>query len=125
MLFSVGSLIVQVKMKVAQLCLTLCHPMGYTVPEFSRPEYWSGLPFPSPGDLPNPVIKPRFPALKADSLPSELSGKPRSLIDWVNLRQNLSVPVVGQLYQFSIHEQFCVPCRRKLWLWTMLYMYWV
>ena len=38
--------------------------------EFSRQEYWSGLPFPSPGDLPNPRIKPGFLALQADSLPS-------------------------------------------------------
>jgi len=37
--------------------------------EFSRQEYWSGLPFPSPEDLPNPGIKPRSPALQADSLP--------------------------------------------------------
>ena len=44
---------------------------------FSRQEYWSGLPFPSPGDLPNPGIKPRSPALQADSLPSEPPGKPR------------------------------------------------
>jgi len=39
--------------------------------EFSRPEYWSGYPFPSPGDLPNPGIEPRSPALQADSLPTE------------------------------------------------------
>ena len=38
---------------------------------FSRQEYWSGLPFPSPGDLPNPGIGPRSPAFQADSLPSE------------------------------------------------------
>ena len=44
--------------------------------EFSRPEYWSREPFPSPGDLPNPGIKPRPPALQADSLPAELQGKP-------------------------------------------------
>ena len=43
---------------------------------FSRQEYWSGLPFPSPGDLPNPGIKPRSPALRADALTSEPSGKP-------------------------------------------------
>ena len=42
---------------------------------FPRQEYWSGLPFPSPGDLPNPGIKPRSPALQADSLPSEPPGK--------------------------------------------------
>ena len=44
---------------------------------FSRQEYWSGLPFPSPGDLPNPGVKPGFPALQADSLLSESPGKPK------------------------------------------------
>ena len=39
--------------------------------EFSRTEYWSGWPFPSPGDLPNPGIEPRSPTLQADSLPAE------------------------------------------------------
>ena len=43
--------------------------------EFSRQEYWSGLPFPSSGDLPNPGIKPRSPALQAISLLYELPGK--------------------------------------------------
>ena len=42
---------------------------------FSRQEYWSGLPFPSPGDHPNPGIKPRSPALKSDSLPYEPTRK--------------------------------------------------
>ena len=42
---------------------------------FSRQEYWSGLPFPSPGDLPNPGIEPGSPALEADALNSEPSGK--------------------------------------------------
>ena len=42
---------------------------------FSRQEYWSGLPFPSPGDLPDPGIKPGFPALEADALTSEPPGK--------------------------------------------------
>ena len=41
---------------------------------FSRQECWSGLPFPSPGDFPNPRIEPRFPTLQADSLPSEQQG---------------------------------------------------
>ena len=45
--------------------------------EFSRAEYWNGLPFPSPGDLPDPGIKPRSPALQADYLPSEPPGKPQ------------------------------------------------
>ena len=43
---------------------------------FSRQEYWSGLPFPSPGDLPDPGIKPRSPTLEADTLTSEPPGKP-------------------------------------------------
>ena len=43
---------------------------------FSRQEYWSGLPFPSPGDLPNSGIKPRSPALQTDALPSEPPEKP-------------------------------------------------
>ena len=42
---------------------------------FSRQEYWSGLPFPSPGNLPNPGIEPGSPALQADALPSESPGK--------------------------------------------------
>ena len=43
--------------------------------EFSRQEYWSGLPFPSPGDLPHPGMEPRSPAQQANSLPSETLGK--------------------------------------------------
>ena len=50
--------------------------------EFSRPEYWSGYSFPSPGDLSNPGIKPRSPALQVDSLPAEPQGSPRKL-EWV------------------------------------------
>ena len=44
--------------------------------EFSRQEYWNGLPCPSPGDLPNPRIKPMSPALQADALPFKLPRKP-------------------------------------------------
>ena len=50
--------------------------------EFSRPEYWSGQPFPSPEDLLNPGIETRSPALQADSLPAEPPGKP-SVCVWV------------------------------------------
>ena len=45
---------------------------------FPRQEYWSGLPFPSPGDLPNPEIQPVFPALAGRSLITEPPGKPHS-----------------------------------------------
>ena len=50
-------------------------PHGLSM-EFSRQEFWGGLPFRSPGDLPNPVTEPRSPALQADSLPSELPENP-------------------------------------------------
>ena len=66
--------------EIAQSCLTLYDPVGvaYQTPPsrgFSRPKYWSGFPFPSLGDLPNPGIQPRPPALQADALPSEPPGK--------------------------------------------------
>jgi len=58
--------------------------VGLQVPlfmEFTRQEYWSGLPFPSPGDLPNPGIEPRSPAFQAHSLPSEIPGKPKNMTE--------------------------------------------
>ena len=62
--------------------------------EFSRPEYWSGQPFPSPGDLPNPRTELRFPTLQANSIPAEPQGKPKnnevgslSLLQWIFLTQ--------------------------------------
>ena len=64
---------------VTQLCLTLCNPMDHSPSGssmgFSRQEYWSGLSFPSSEDLLNPGIEPGFPALLANSLPSEPPGK--------------------------------------------------
>ena len=69
------------KVLVTQSCLTLCSLVDCSrqVPlsmGFSRQEYWSGLPFPSPGDLPDPVIELWSPSLQADSLLSEPPGKP-------------------------------------------------
>ena len=66
---------------VAKLCLTLATPwtVAHQAPlfmRFSMQENWRGLPFPSPGDVPNPGIKPRSPAWQADSLPTDLPGKP-------------------------------------------------
>ena len=62
------------------LCATPWTVAHQTPPSmgFPRQEYWNGLPFPSPGDLPNPGIKPRSPALQADALPSEPPGNPLS-----------------------------------------------
>ena len=53
-----------------------CSPPDSSVPGIVQEEHWSGLPFRSPGDLPDAVIKPRSPALQADSLPSEPPKKP-------------------------------------------------
>ena len=55
---------------------SLLPPWTIQFMEFSRPEYWSGWPFPSPGDLPNPGTEPRSPSLQVDSLPAEPQGKP-------------------------------------------------
>ena len=65
---------------------------------FSRQEYWSGLPFPFPGDLPNPRIKPRSPALHADALTSEPPGKPQPLL----IKSTHNVPGTIQKYMVYI-----------------------
>ena len=74
----------QVKMKVKSLSHVWLFATPWTVAYqaspsmgFSRQEYQSGLPFPPPGDLPDPGIEPRSPALQEDALPSEPPGKPR------------------------------------------------
>ena len=64
---------------VSKSCPTLATPWTVTCQAplfmgFFRQEYWSGLPLPSPGNLPNPGIKPGSPTLKVDSLPTELQG---------------------------------------------------
>ena len=71
-----------VKVKVKSLSRVRLFATPWTVDyqaslsmEFSRQEYWSGLPFPSLGDLPNPGIEPGSPTLWADALPSEPPGK--------------------------------------------------
>ena len=73
---------VKVKALVTQLCLIYGNPMDLTIAcqaplsmEFSRKKYWSGLPFPSSGDIPDPGIEPGSPALEADVLTSEPPGK--------------------------------------------------
>jgi len=69
------------KSEVAQSCLTLCNPMDSSLHQappsmgFSGQEYWNGLPFPSPGNLPNPEIEPRSLTLQTDAFPSETIAK--------------------------------------------------
>ena len=61
--------------KIIQPCLTLCDPMDYIVHGNLQARILEWIAFPSPGDLPNPGIRPRSPALQADSLPVEAPGK--------------------------------------------------
>ena len=83
------------KNRVAQSCLTFCNPWSIDgqVPlpmEFSRQDYWNGLPFPSPGDLSDQGIELRSLALQADSLPSEPQGKLKTLLSiYVQLLEEL------------------------------------
>ena len=77
--------------------------------EFSRQEYWSGLPCPSLGDLPHPGIKPGSPALQADSLPSEPPRKPviyngRKLI---SSGEKVTLYIFYQLYNHSFTKHEC------------------
>ena len=60
------------EVRVTQSCLTLCDPIDYSVHGILQ------LPFPSPGYLPNPGIKPRSPTLQMDSVPAEPQGKPKN-----------------------------------------------
>ena len=76
LLFSSETPNINILSEVAQSCPTLCDPTDYNLPGsslhgISRQEYWSGLPFPSPGDLPDPGIEPRSPAFQADALTFE------------------------------------------------------
>ena len=102
-------------MKVAQSCLTPCDSMGFSLPGFVH-----GIPqaiilewvaVPSPGDLPNPWIKSRFPTLQEDCLLSEQPGKPKntgvgslSLLQWIFLTQESNQSLLNCrwiLYQLS------------------------
>ena len=76
------------KTKVAESCPTLCAPMDYTVHGILQARILEWVAFPSPGDLPSPGIKPRSPALQADSLPAEPQGKPKNTrVDSLSLLQ--------------------------------------
>ena len=88
--------------EVTQLCPTLCDPMDYSLPGssirgFSRQEYWSGLPFPSPGDLPDPGIEPRSPALQADSLLPEAQGK-RHQVYFTTTEKKIQVTLISNVF---------------------------
>ena len=110
---------------VAQSCPTLCESMDCNLPgscpwEFSRQGYWSGLPCPPPGDLPNPRIEPRSPALQAGSLPSVPLGKPVLCIVSACIgyshTPNLSLPPTAIPLPFGNHKFISIIC-----LWVYFY----
>ena len=101
-----SSLVKEWVREVAQSCLTLCDPMDCSLPVSSvhgipRREYWSGLPFPSLGDLPHPGIKHGSPTLQADSLPSKPPGKNSLVI--VSVAQ--SCPTLYDLMDWTVSCQ--------------------
>ena len=67
------------EVKVAQWCLTFCDPMDCIVHGILQARILECVAFPSPGDLPNPGIKPRSPTLQADSLPAEPQGTSKGI----------------------------------------------
>ena len=107
---------------VTKSCLTLCDPMDSNPQSplsrrFSRQEYWSGLPFPSPGTLPKPGIKHTSPALAGRFFTNEPSGKPhmRASVVSDSVRPcgcSLLVSSVHGILQARILEQVAVPSSR-------------
>ena len=81
---------------------------------FSRQEYWSGLPFPSPGDLPNPEIEPGSPALQADSLPTEPPGKPSGINDSILFFFLIVFLQAEYSWDFEVGESLQVVCAYML-----------
>ena len=108
-----------VKVQVAQSCPTLCDPVDYTVHGILQARILEWVAFPSPGDLPNPGIKPGSPALQADSLPAEPPGKPKNIgVDNLSLLQQIFPTQESNqgllhcrwiLYQLSYQGSFCNP----------------
>ena len=76
--------------------------------EFSRPEYWTGFPFPSPGDLSSPGIEPRSPALQEDSLPAEPPGKAKN-------KEVGSLSLLQGIFQTQESNWSLLHCRRFLY----------
>ena len=96
------------KWKLLSLVLLFSTPWTIQSMEFSRPEYWSGQPFPSPGDLPNPGIETRSPTLQVDSLPAEPQGKPKNT--GVG-----SLSLLQQIFPTQESTQGLLHCRRILY----------
>ena len=108
------------KVKAVQLCLILCNPMAYTDHGILQARILEGVVFPfsrgsfqsshSPGDLPNPGIKPRSPALQADSLPAEPQGKS-------NNAEVGSLSLLQQIFQTQEYNWGLLHFRQILYQW--------
>ena len=97
-------------MKVAQSAPTVFDPMDYTVNGFHQARILEWVAFSSPGDLPNPGIKPRSPTLQVDSLPSEPH---REAQEWVG-----SLCLLQQIFQPRDRTQVSCICRWILIIWA-------
>ena len=114
---------VQVKVLVAYLCLTFATPqsVAHQAPlsmEFSRWEYLSGLPFSSPGDLPDLGIKFRSPALEADSLVSEPPGKSKKSIETAMVVTGDSAVCWDAGHSISVGSTLAFPYHDHTWTLT-------
>ena len=101
---------------------------------FSRQEYWSGLPFPSPGDLPDPGIEPGSPAFQADTLTSEPPGKPMTNLDNILKSRDITLPTKVCIVKTMVFPVIVYRCESwtikkpepwridsfKLWCWRRL-----
>ena len=99
------------KVKATRSWPTLCDHVDYTVHGILWARILEWLPFPSPGDLPNPGLKPRSPTLEADSLPAEPQGKP----------ENTGVGSLSLLKGIFLTQgsnQGLLPCRQILYQWS-------
>ena len=83
--------------------------------EFSRPEYWSGWPFPSPGDLPNLGIELGSPALQVDSLPAEPQGKPEPYVTIEHLRYAI-------IYSLDFQDSVRKECKISIFFFQWLHI---
>ena len=113
------------KVKITQLCPTVCDPMDYIVHGILQARILEWVAFPFCRDLPSPGIKPRSPALQADSLPAEPQGKPKNtgvgslpLLQWIFLTQESNQGllhcrwILYQLsYQGSWNKEFYTLCK--------------
>ena len=97
-----------VKMKVTQSLFAT--PWTIQCMEFSRPVFWSGQPSPSPGDLPNPGIKPRSPTLQVVSLPAEPQGKPNNHLIHATTQMNPENTVLKKQLPKTIYAMISFIC---------------